>query len=75
MKLLTFHGPGRYFVVPGHFTIEAGESHKVDDELADTLVRANTRVNLTIESAQARSKSKPEAHQGEGQPIATDQKE
>jgi hypothetical protein len=81
MKLLTFHGPGRYFVVPGHFTLEAGGSRSVDDELADTLVRANQRVNLTIKAAKPRKNarkrlaSQPEARQGEGQPIATDQKE
>lgn len=75
MKLLTFHGPGHFFEVPGHFTLAAGESHKVDDELADTLVSANPHVELTIEAAPERSKSKPAARKGEGQPTAIDQKE
>ena len=81
MKQLTFHGPGRYFTVPGNFTLEAGESAKVDDELADTLVRANPRVTLTIKTAKPRknarkrSTSQPEALEGEGQPIATNDQE
>lgn len=86
MKLLTFYGPGRYLEVPGHFTLALGESHEVDDHLAETLVSANPNVRLLIDDLPAKragakrrasdgERSQPEAQEGEGQPSATDPQE
>lgn len=85
-KLLTFHGPTHFLEVPGFFTIARGESHEIDDHVAEALVRANPELELTIEDLPAKrgggkrhaagDKSQPEAHEGEGQPKdPTDQEE
>lgn len=84
MKLLTFNGPkGHFFEVPGFFKIAAGESHEIDEHVAEAVVNANPKVPLTVtdapkKSAKSASKaaSQPEAHEGEGQPEeSTDQEE
>ena len=84
MKLLTFDGPkGHLFEVPGFFTIAAGDSHEIDEHVAEAVVRANPKVPLMItdlpkkrgHKADAEAESQPEAQQGEGQPTATDPQE
>ena len=84
MKLLTFHGPkGHFFEVPGFFKIVSGDSHEIDEHLAEAVVRANPEVPLTLtdppkkagHKAAAEAESQPEAHEGEGQPTATDPQE
>lgn len=77
MKLLTYHGPSHHFFeVPGLFKIAGGESHLVDDHVADRLIAANPAEPLTALPAPSRGKrpdrSQPEAHEGEGQPTAND---
>jgi len=82
-KLLTFHGPTHFLEVPGFFTIARGQSHEIDDHLAEAIERANPELELTITDLPAKSgpkrrtaMSQPEAHEGEGQPEdTTDQEE
>jgi len=80
-KLLTYHGPTHFLEVPGFFTIARGESHEIDDHLAEAIQRANPELELEITDLPAKSghkrpkKSQPEAHKGEGQPTAPDQQE
>lgn len=77
MKLLTYHGPSHYFFeVPGLFKIAGGESHLVDDHVADRLIAANPDEPLTALPAPKRDtrpqRSQPEARKGEGQPTANE---
>lgn len=82
-KLLTYNGPeGHFFEVPGFFKIAAGESHEINDHVAEAVVRANPDVPLTVTDIPKKSgktaaaTSEPEAHEGEGQPEdPTDQEE
>lgn len=48
MKTLTFHGPGRVLVVPGHFQLNREESVDVSDHLAEVLLIANPHLELSV---------------------------
>ena len=83
-KLLTFNGPTHRLEVPGFFNIARGESHEIDEHLAEAIVRANPELELTFQDLPAKSgggkrhaasESQPEAHEGEGQLTAPDPEE
>lgn len=84
MKLLKFNGPSHFLEVPGFFTIARGESHEIDEHVAEAVVRANPDLDLEITEAKVTVKkrpapkgdeSQPEAHQGEGHAAANDLQE
>lgn len=87
MKLLTFGGPGHFLEVPGFFTIARGESHEIDDHIAEAVVRANPDIDLTITDLPAAKsgaskrrvhdgeESQPAAQEGEGRSMDSTDKE
>ena len=75
MKMLTNAGNGP-LVVPGVCKLQPGETFEISDEQAASLA-AQPHLRITILDAPVRRPkrppvSQPEAHEGEGQPTASD---
>jgi hypothetical protein len=74
VKLLTHTARRGILTIPGVARLEAGESEQVSDAVADALMRVEPPLPIEISEISGDSASQPQAQQGEGQSIATDQK-